>query len=90
MYGGEVMPGRWAGSGVGKYNAESPKQDRNRFNCQVRRYTLPIWVRYLSMGLRDDRDWEFGKEGVGEGRCWGEEEGVGVGRGFWRGWGLLC
>ena len=26
MYGGEVMPGRGAGSGVGKYYAESPKQ----------------------------------------------------------------
>ena len=26
------MPGRRAGSGVGKYNAESPKQDSKRFN----------------------------------------------------------
>ena len=26
MYGGGVMPGRRAGSGVGKYNAQSPKQ----------------------------------------------------------------
>ena len=39
-----AMPGRRAGSGVGKYNAESPKQDSKRFNCQVGRNTLPIWV----------------------------------------------
>ena len=34
MYGGGVMPGRRAGSlhCVGKYNAESPKQDSKRFN----------------------------------------------------------
>ena len=27
------MAGRWAGSGVGKYNNESPKQGSKRFNC---------------------------------------------------------
>ena len=32
VYGGGVMPGRRAGSGVGKYNAESPKQSSKRFN----------------------------------------------------------
>ena len=33
MYGGGgVMPGRRAGSGVGKYNAKSPKQGSKRFN----------------------------------------------------------
>ena len=43
------MPGRRAGSGVGKYSAESLKQDSKRFNCQVRLNTLPIGVYYLSM-----------------------------------------
>ena len=32
MYGGEVMPGRQAGSGGGNYNAESLKQGSKRFN----------------------------------------------------------
>ena len=32
VYGGVVMPGRRAGSGVSKYNAESPKQGSKRFN----------------------------------------------------------
>ena len=39
-----AMPGQRAGSGVGKFNAGSPKQDSKRFNCQGRRNTLPIWV----------------------------------------------
>ena len=38
------MPGWRAGSGVGKYNAESPKQDSKRFYWQVRWNTLPIWI----------------------------------------------
>ena len=32
-----------------EYNVESPNQDCKRFNSQVRRNTLPIWVYYLSM-----------------------------------------
>ena len=32
MNSGGVMPGRLAGSGVHKYNAESPNQGRKRFN----------------------------------------------------------
>ena len=32
MYGDGVMPGRWAGSGVDKHNAESPEQGSKRFN----------------------------------------------------------
>ena len=32
MYSGGVMPGRRAGSGVGKYNTESPKKESKRFN----------------------------------------------------------
>ena len=32
-----------------EYNAESPKQDSERFNSQGRRNTLPIWVYNLSM-----------------------------------------
>ena len=32
VYSSGVVPGRWAGSGVGKYNAERPKQGRKRFN----------------------------------------------------------
>ena len=32
-----------------EYNVESPNQGRKRFNSQVRRNTLPIWVYYLSM-----------------------------------------
>ena len=32
LHGGGVMLGRRAGSGVGKYNAESPKQSSKRFN----------------------------------------------------------
>ena len=51
VYVGGVMPGRRAGSGNGKYNAESPKQGSKRFNCQVRRNTLPIWECYLSMAV---------------------------------------
>ena len=38
------MPGRRTGSGVGKYNTESPKQGSKRLTCQGRRITLPIWV----------------------------------------------
>ena len=51
MYGGAWSDaGPAAGSCcVGKYNAESPKQESKRFNCQVRRNSLPIWVYYLSM-----------------------------------------
>ena len=44
LYSGGVMPGRRAGSGVGKNNAKSRKQGSKRFNYQVRRNTLPIWV----------------------------------------------
>ena len=47
----------WAG-GLGQLfqyqrecNAESPKQDRKRFNSQGRGNTLPIWVYDLSMPL---------------------------------------
>ena len=32
VYGGGVMTGRRAGSGVGKHNAESPKQGSRRFD----------------------------------------------------------
>ena len=32
VYGGGLMPGRRAGSGVSKYNAEIPKQGTKRFN----------------------------------------------------------
>ena len=32
LYSGGAMSGRRAGSGVGKYNAESPKQGSKRFN----------------------------------------------------------
>ena len=50
VYGDGVMPGRRAGSGVVKYNSESPKQDRKRFNPILqRRSTLPILLYYLSM-----------------------------------------
>ena len=35
---------RRAGSGVGKYNAERPKQGSKRLNCQVRRNTFHICV----------------------------------------------
>ena len=35
-----------------EYNAESPRQDRQRFNSHGKRNTLPIWVNNLSMGLR--------------------------------------
>ena len=34
-----------------EYNAESPKQGSKRFNSQVRRNTLPIWVYNLSMRI---------------------------------------
>ena len=44
QYSGGEMPGRRAGSGVGKYNAESTKQDSKRFNSQGKRNALPIWV----------------------------------------------
>ena len=30
------MPGWRAGSGIGKYNAESPKQDSKRFNSMTK------------------------------------------------------
>ena len=36
-----------------EYNAESPKQDSKRFNSQIRRNTLPVWVYYLSMFSAD-------------------------------------
>ena len=44
LYSGGAMPGRRPGSGVGQYNAESPKQDSKMFSCQVSQYTLPLWV----------------------------------------------
>ena len=44
VYSGGAIPGRRAGSGVGKYSAESPKQDSKRFKSQVKRNSLPIWV----------------------------------------------
>ena len=49
VYGGGVMLGRRAGSGVGKYKDESPKQGSKRFNSQVRRNTLPTWVYYVAI-----------------------------------------
>ena len=33
-----------------RYCTECPKQGSERFNCQVRRNTLPIWVCYLFLG----------------------------------------
>ena len=36
MYGGGVMLGHRAGSGVGKYIVESPKQDSERFNSGMK------------------------------------------------------
>ena len=59
---------RWSDARVDKYNAESPKQDRKRFNCQGRRNTLPIWV-WLIYGV-----------GVGGG---GREEGKKGRVGLW-------
>ena len=63
--------GRWSGSGVSKYNAESPTQNRRkRFNSQVRRNTLPIWVWLINLcsmwtlqdcGLNDDALTVLGK-----------------------------
>ena len=38
------MPGRQAGSGFGKYNAESPTQGSKRFNSPVRRNTFSYLV----------------------------------------------
>ena len=38
MYSGGVMPGRRAGSGVGKYNAKSPKQGSKRFNSNTKMF----------------------------------------------------
>ena len=45
----------------GKYNAESPKQYSKRFNCQVRRNTLPIWVWLIYADSRQ-RTHSFSKE----------------------------
>ena len=36
------MPGRRAGPGVGKYNAESPKQDSKRFNSITKTNHFPF------------------------------------------------
>ena len=36
VYGGRVMPSRRIGSGVGKYNAENPKQDSKRFSSIIK------------------------------------------------------
>ena len=44
VYSGGVMPGRQAGSGFGKYNAESPTQGSKRFNSPVRRNTFSYLV----------------------------------------------
>ena len=37
MYGGGEMPGGRAGSGVGKYNAESPQLGNKRFNSIMKK-----------------------------------------------------
>ena len=44
--------GRWQVL-ASRYCTECPKQGSERFNCQVRRNTLPIWVCYLFLG-----DWK--------------------------------
>ena len=36
VYSGAVMLGRCSGSGVGKYNAESPKQGSKKFNSTTK------------------------------------------------------
>ena len=41
LYGDEVIPGRRAGSGVGKHNAENPKQTAKSQTLLRRRSTLP-------------------------------------------------
>ena len=42
VYGGGVIPGQRAGSGSGdgKYNAESSKQDSKRFNSITKTFTI--------------------------------------------------
>ena len=45
VYGGGVMPGWRPGSGVGKYNAESPKQGSKRFNSITKR------IRFAHLGI---------------------------------------
>ena len=55
MYGGGVMPGWRAGSGFGKYNAESPKQGRKRFNF----ITKMIHFSHLGILFIYDRDSDY-------------------------------
>ena len=49
-YSSGAIPGQRGGSGAGKYNVEGLNQYSKRFNSQVRRNNLPIWV-WLIYGL---------------------------------------
>ena len=51
MYGGGVMPGRRAGSGVGKYSADIPKQGQQKVQLYCKdvslcpsRYIIYLWT----------------------------------------------